>query len=67
MNKRVSSYLWLCMLLWVFQQSQAQVNVTTLGIQLKPMIPSKYLGTGTEDAEVEGLQVHFEPNVGLNF
>ena len=67
MNKRVSSYLWLCMLLWVFQQSQAQVNVTTLGIQLKPMIPSKYLGTGTEDAEVEGLQVHLEPNVGLNF
>jgi hypothetical protein len=55
------------MLLWVFQQSQAQVNVTTLGIQLKPMIPSKYLGTGTEDAEVEGLQVHLEPNVGLNF
>jgi hypothetical protein len=55
------------MLLWAFQQGCAQVNVTTLGIQLKPMIPSKYLGTGTEDAEVDGLQVHFEPNVGLNF
>jgi len=45
----------------------AQVNVTTLGIQLKPMIPSKYFGTGTEDAEVEDLRVNFEPNPGVNF
>jgi Outer membrane protein beta-barrel domain len=67
MSERIRSYVGLCMLLWVFQFGHAQVNVTTLGIQLKPMIPSKYFGTGTEDAEVEGLQVHFEPNVGLNF
>ena len=45
----------------------AQVNVTTLGIQLKPMIPSNYLGSGTEDVEFEELRVRFEPNVGLNF
>ncbi len=47
--------------------SFAQVNVTTLGIQLKPMIPSKYFGTGTENAEIENLKVRFEPNPGVNF
>jgi hypothetical protein len=45
----------------------AQLNVTTFGIQLKPMIPSKYFGTGTENAELEDLKVNFEPNPGLNF
>lgn len=45
----------------------AQVNVTTLGIQLKPLIPSKYFGSGTENVEFEELRVRFEPNVGLNF
>lgn len=45
----------------------AQLNVTTMGIQLKPLIPSKYFGTGTEDAEVEDLRVSFEPNLGVNF
>jgi hypothetical protein len=47
--------------------STAQLNVTTFGIQLKPMIPSKYFGTGTENAEAEDLNVNFEPNLGLNF
>jgi hypothetical protein len=45
----------------------AQMNVTTLGVQLKPLVPSKYFGTGTEDAEIENLVVNFEPNLGLNF
>ncbi|MFM7726195.1 MAG: outer membrane beta-barrel protein [Flavobacteriales bacterium] len=45
----------------------AQVNVTTLGVQLKPILPSKYFGTGTEDLEMEDLSVNFEPNLGLNF
>jgi len=54
-------------LLAVSGVSLAQVNVTTLGIQLKPLIPSKYFGTGTENAEVENLRVNFEPNPGVNF
>ena len=64
---RFSTYLvWIALLLEA-SVAAAQVNVTTLGIQLKPMIPSKYFGTGTENVETEGLQVEFEPNVGLNF
>jgi len=45
----------------------AQVNVTTLGVQLKPIVPSKYFGSGTDDLELEDLRVNFEPNLGLNF
>jgi hypothetical protein len=64
---RFSTYLvWIALLL-VASVAAAQVNVTTLGIQLKPMIPSKYFGTGTENVETEDLKVDFEPNVGLNF
>jgi hypothetical protein len=64
---RFSTYLvWIALLLEV-SVAAAQVNVTTLGIQLKPMIPSKYFGTGTENVETEDLKVDFEPNVGLNF
>lgn len=45
----------------------AQENVTTLGIQFKPMIPSKYFGTGSGVFEMEQLNIDFEPNFGLNF
>lgn len=57
------------MLLWVVLSNTivAQVNVTTLGVQLKPIIPSKYFGSGTEDLEIEDLRVNFEPNYGVNF
>ena len=60
-------YLALLFLLVAGLVSIAQVNVTTLGIQLKPMVPSKYFGTGTENVEVEDLKVDFQPNMGLNF
>jgi hypothetical protein len=49
------SYRILLVLLASSSLAVAQVNITTLGIQLKPMIPSKYFGTGTEDAEVEDM------------
>jgi hypothetical protein len=45
----------------------SQENVTTLGIQLKPMIPSKYFSTGTGTFEMGNLNVDFEPNFGMNF
>ncbi len=67
MRRPTYSYLLKLFLLFAAVESAAQVNVTTLGIQLKPMIPSKYFGTGTENAEIEDLKVNFEPNVGLNF
>jgi len=46
---------------------RGQENVTTLGIQLKPMVPSKYFGTGTDNFDMGELKVNFEPNFGLNF
>ena len=64
---RPFTYLFVIVLICVTPSLSSQVNVTTLGIQLKPMIPSKYLGTGTENAEIEDLKVDFEPNPGLNF
>lgn len=67
MNRRVSTYLLGCCLVFVAINGLSQVNVTTLGIQLKPLIPSKYFGTGTENAEIEDLKVEFEPSPGVNF
>jgi hypothetical protein len=45
----------------------AQENVTTVGIQIKPMVTSKFLGTGTENVEEGDLKIGFEPNLGWNF
>jgi hypothetical protein len=64
---KLSAYLVAAVFCCLVASLSAQVNVTTLGIQLKPMIPSKYFGTGTENAEIEDLKVSFEPNPGLNF
>jgi len=64
---RLTKYLVVILLTFTSGHLYSQVNVTTLGIQLKPMIPSKYFGTGTENAEIEELKVDFEPNPGLNF
>jgi hypothetical protein len=67
MMQSVWTYCAGLLMLCITSSVTAQVNVTTLGIQLKPMIPSKYFGTGTENAEIEDLNVSFEPNPGLNF
>ena len=67
MINRLTKYLVVILLTFTSGHLYSQVNVTTLGIQLKPMIPSKYFGTGTENAEIEELKVDFEPNPGLNF
>jgi hypothetical protein len=45
----------------------AQENVTTVGVQIKPMITSKYFGAGTENFEEGDLRIGFEPNLGWNF
>lgn len=45
----------------------SQQNVTTLGVQLKPMIPSKYFNTGTEGIESDSINISVDPQVGLNF
>ncbi len=44
----------------------AQLNVTTFGLQVKPMVPSKFFGTGPEFATSENLSISFTPKFGLN-
>lgn len=46
---------------------KGQEHVTTLGVQLKPMIPSKFFGNGTKTVEEENYLVGLTPKMGLNF
>lgn len=46
---------------------RAQEHVTTLGVQFKPMVPSKFFASGTDNIETENLNVDFQPAFGLNF
>lgn len=43
----------------------AQENVTTLGIQIKPIITSKFFGTGEITTSSEDLSVTNKPNLGV--
>ncbi|MCC6599785.1 MAG: outer membrane beta-barrel protein [Crocinitomicaceae bacterium] len=45
----------------------AQEKVTAFGIQFKPMIPSKYFGTGSERFDGDEFSVNFSPLPGYNF
>lgn len=47
--------------------SKSQENVTTLGIQLKPMIPSGFFGNGEQFTEGENYTVGLTPKMGWNF
>jgi hypothetical protein len=44
----------------------SQENVTTLGVQFKPMVPSKFFGTGAQSASSEALTVINDPEFGMN-
>ncbi len=48
-------------------QNAAQINVTTLGIQLKPTVPTKFFGTGPALSTNDDLSVLFTPQFGMNF
>ncbi|MEZ4800838.1 MAG: hypothetical protein R2809_13900, partial [Flavobacteriales bacterium] len=44
----------------------AQENVTTFGIQVKPMINSKFFGTGASSVQEGDLTVSNNPQLGWN-
>jgi hypothetical protein len=46
--------------------ASGQKNVTTFGFQFKPMVPSRFFGTGPESATTEDLTVDFKPLAGYN-
>lgn len=56
----------ICFLFWC-AAGFAQQGVTTLGIQFRPMIPSKYFGITTELESSEGLTAEYSPRFGHNF
>ncbi|MFM7104650.1 MAG: outer membrane beta-barrel protein, partial [Flavobacteriales bacterium] len=45
----------------------SQVNVTTLGIQLKPLFSSGFVGAGMEEAQVGEMRCEISPASGLNY
>ncbi len=53
--------------LLVFKLGSAQEHVTTLGVQFKPMISSKFFGTTAETVQNGDLSLDFNPRFGINF
>lgn len=45
----------------------AQKDVTTFGIQIKPIIPSNYLGTGPVSESKSGVDFSINPQTGYSF
>ena len=45
----------------------AQKDVTTFGIQVKPMVPSKFFNSGAQTISQEYLTVDMTPKLGWNF
>jgi hypothetical protein len=48
-------------------KATSQENVTTLGVQFKPMITSKFFGTTAESVQNGDLNLDFNPKFGINF
>lgn len=57
----------LCVALCLPLALHAQENVTTLGIQFRPMVPSGYFGSGEEVWQNDSMQVGLAPRYGHNF
>ncbi|MFT4678094.1 MAG: hypothetical protein ACI84C_000143 [Flavobacteriales bacterium] len=47
--------------------AEAQMNVTTFGIQIRPIIPSKFFNSGTVNVSQGSLEMELDPKVGYNF
>ncbi len=65
-NRARQSATLVCLALW-FSALTAQPNTTKFGIQLKPIIPAEFIGTGPEVIETEDFSVRMTPKTGVNF
>lgn len=54
-------------LLTLFPSAGGQERVTTLGIQFKPMIPSRFFNTSREESSNGEFNAAFVPTLGYNF
>lgn len=59
-------YILISFLLLFQFELKSQMNVTTLGVQFKPMFTSRFFGTGPEQAESRDLSVTLTPRFGMN-
>ncbi|MFM9985207.1 MAG: outer membrane beta-barrel protein [Flavobacteriales bacterium] len=72
MNKRFNIYTgmyrfgFLLLICLLSISGISQINVTTFGLQVKPMVPSKFFDTGPTSITSENLTVVFTPKFGLN-
>lgn len=66
-NKLVRSLLLVCISLSAAMGLQAQENVTTFGIQFKPIFSNKFFDTGPVSVQQDYLQVDFKPKGGYSF
>jgi hypothetical protein len=59
----------LILLFFIGLTAHSQRNVTTLGLQIKPIVPSKFFDSGTEliQSEFPFYSVQVEPKLGWNF
>lgn len=65
LTKRSFSFLVVCIL--SFSQLFAQKDVTTLGLQFKPIISSEIINTGAETIKEGAVSFTLEPNQGYSF
>lgn len=57
--------VFILLLLATCERGVAQKNVTTVGIQFKPIFPLTFLGTGTQSQLAEGVQFDFSLKSGF--
>jgi len=63
----MKKFLLAILVLLVFQTAFGQKNVTTFGIQLKPLISSKFFDTGQQDLFGDTYNLNIKPKLGFNF
>ncbi len=67
MVKNTLGILFTLVVLFTSIGAEAQMNVTTFGIQLRPIIPSKFFNSGTVNVSQGELDMVLDPRVGYNF
>lgn len=67
MNVKTTFYFFISFLLLISFDMKAQENITTFGVQFKPIIPLNYIDGGKQSKEQNNITFEIEPKVGLSF
>lgn len=60
-------YVLLCLLFFTMTQLNAQSNITTVGIQIKPIISAQFLNTGPQVERAGDIEFTITPTNGYSF